>query len=462
MLFLSNLNLNQNELQNVVLQNLAGDPETNSLKAGQFWFNTTTHKYKFYDGTTVFSFLTRAELDSVLDSYKTKTGSSDPATSTVGIVGQHYYNTSTNKEFICTAVTPGTDPDPTTYTWEPVIKVTASKALVSDANGQIIASSVTATELGSLSGITGNIQSQLNNIAKINYLDGVSCTVSDGATQSEINTAATTALTTAYPSPTKYDGVNVAIKFTPSDIVKDGVYVYNGTTWAFQYYATTGIQRANGTTAGIIEEAASNSDLTLVDGVATVNTATKLRTARNITVEGDYNDGTAKTDGITATAASFDGSGNATIKITAIKTAMLDGALPVSKGGTGKTSVANGKVLVGNASGGFDEVGVDTAVTASSTNFVTSGAVAAAISSASSGVHKYTANNPELTITSGSAAWTVTHNLDTTAVVVQLVRASDSKVVVPEVTVTSANVVTIGINASATIAANTYTVTVLG
>ena len=40
--------------------------------------------------------------------------------------------------------------------------LTASKALVSDANGKVAASSVTATELGYLSGVAGAIQSQIN------------------------------------------------------------------------------------------------------------------------------------------------------------------------------------------------------------------------------------------------------------------------------------------------------------
>lgn len=47
--------------------------------------------------------------------------------------------------------------------------LTASKALVSDANGKVAASSVTATELGYLSGVTSSIQTQLN--AKANIAD---------------------------------------------------------------------------------------------------------------------------------------------------------------------------------------------------------------------------------------------------------------------------------------------------
>ena len=47
--------------------------------------------------------------------------------------------------------------------------LTASMALVSDANGKVAVSSVTSTELGYLGGVTSNIQTQLN--AKANIAD---------------------------------------------------------------------------------------------------------------------------------------------------------------------------------------------------------------------------------------------------------------------------------------------------
>ena len=49
-LFLVDLNLNQNELQNGVLQNLASNPS--SPKAGQQYFNTTTNRFRIFNGTT--------------------------------------------------------------------------------------------------------------------------------------------------------------------------------------------------------------------------------------------------------------------------------------------------------------------------------------------------------------------------------------------------------------------------
>ena len=48
--FLVDLNLNQNEVQNGVIQNLASDP-SNPIK-GQVYFNTTTNKFRCFNGTT--------------------------------------------------------------------------------------------------------------------------------------------------------------------------------------------------------------------------------------------------------------------------------------------------------------------------------------------------------------------------------------------------------------------------
>jgi hypothetical protein len=47
--FLVDLNLNQNEIQNVAMQNLASDP-ANPIK-GQIYFNTTINKLKVYTGS---------------------------------------------------------------------------------------------------------------------------------------------------------------------------------------------------------------------------------------------------------------------------------------------------------------------------------------------------------------------------------------------------------------------------
>lgn len=55
---------------------------------------------------------------------------------------------------------------------EPTISVTANRALVSDANGKVSASSATSEEVGYLSGVTGAIQTQIDGKADKTYVDG--------------------------------------------------------------------------------------------------------------------------------------------------------------------------------------------------------------------------------------------------------------------------------------------------
>ena len=47
-------------------------------------------------------------------------GEGAPTTATEGVVGGLYEDNTNGKLYICTAITPGTDPDPDTYTWEEV------------------------------------------------------------------------------------------------------------------------------------------------------------------------------------------------------------------------------------------------------------------------------------------------------------------------------------------------------
>lgn len=171
------------------------------------------------------------------------------------------------------------------------ITVDANKALISNGEGKVAASTVTATELSYLSGVTGGIQAQLDNIPKYNYLAGLTASMEadpDTVEQTAIDAVVKPIITGAYESPNKWDAVVVNITFTPDDVEKDEVYYYNGADWTYLMTVSTGIQRANGTTAGIVENSA---DVTFVDGQATVNAAGKVKNA--LTINGQTFDGSA-------------------------------------------------------------------------------------------------------------------------------------------------------------------------
>ena len=68
----------------------------------------------------------------------------------------------------------------------------------------------------------------------------------------------------------------------------------------------------------------------------------------------------------------------------------------------------------------------------------------------------YTGTNPALTPVNGVATWTVTHNLGTEAVTCSVYQ--NDSLVIAKIDVTSENVVTVQFNASATVAANTYSI----
>lgn len=48
--FLTNINLNKNELQNAVVQNLGSEPQ--EPKSGQFYYDSVANKLKIYNGTS--------------------------------------------------------------------------------------------------------------------------------------------------------------------------------------------------------------------------------------------------------------------------------------------------------------------------------------------------------------------------------------------------------------------------
>lgn len=168
--------------------------------------------------------------------------------------------------------------------------LTSDRVLVSDELGKVSVSSVTKETLEGMSGRIDTLSGQVDNIPKYNYLTGIEATTEDSniGNQKNIDTVVKPIIQAAHTSANKWDAVVANITFTPSDIEKDAVYYYNGSDWVFLYYVSTGINRANGTTAGIVE---NSDDITFVDGQGTVNQAGKVKNA--LTVGGKTFDGSA-------------------------------------------------------------------------------------------------------------------------------------------------------------------------
>lgn len=210
-------------------------------------------------------------------------------------------------------------------------------AVVTDSVGNIVTTDVTTSEIQSLKNIKGNIQSQIDNIPKYNYLSGLSIDITgaEWPAQSVIDTAAKAKITATYPSPKMWDAVTVAVTLLPSDKRRDLLYYYtdgslgSAAGWYYLYDLSTSINRANGTTAGIVEDS-TNGDVSFADGSPTVHhseTADKLSTARTIngtSFDGSANITTAKwgttrtfnTSGVMTGSTSVDGSSNINLNLT--------------------------------------------------------------------------------------------------------------------------------------------------
>ena len=159
--------------------------------------------------------------------------------------------------------------------------LTANRVLVSDDSGKVAVSNVDKATLEGMSGRIDTLSGQIDNIPKYNYLTGVEATTTDDNidNQSNIDSVVKPIIKAAHSSASKWDAVVANITFTPSDIEKDAVYYYNGSDWVFLYYVSTGINRANGTTAGIVE---NSDDITFADGLGTVNQAGKVKNALTV------------------------------------------------------------------------------------------------------------------------------------------------------------------------------------
>lgn len=213
--------------------------------------------------------------------------------------------------------------------------LTADRVLVSDASGKVAVSNVDKATLEGMSGRIDTLAGQVDNIPKYNYLTGVTATVADAniSNQTEIDKVVKPIIAGEYEEANKWDAVVAAITFTPSDVKKDAVYYYNGTDWVFLYYVSTGINRANGETAGIVE---NSDDITFADGKGTVVQAGKVKNA------------------LTAGGKTFDGSTPVTIEasdlgaLTAVPEEYVTNTdfATAGKGGVVKSSVDNNKVTV--------------------------------------------------------------------------------------------------------------------
>lgn len=415
------------ELQNYNIQNLPAAPTTN-LYAGRFYFNTVDHTLYVYNGTAWvdalsqgdYTFQNGVEMVSGTRNVQLKLGTSSNATVTAdssGLAVSVPDASNTVKgviEIATDAEATGTSEGLAINPKQLNTKVTANAAITGgtgtvvtyDTKGLVTGSS----NIGIASGST-------------NYLGFDTSTYKISA---NVDTAVISSSTNLVTSGAVAEAIALALT---------GALIYQG-TWV----ATSQTDYSS------ITLPVKKGYMYAVSGTATIggvewNSGDYLVINKDIAADGTIT--SADVDKIDNTEASD------IVRLNATQTL------------TNKTIDADDNTIsdltASNLKSGVLLTSIRAEISASDTSWVSEKAVASALEG-----RIYTAQNSALTVSGGICTWTVTHNLNNSNVAIHLYEVSTGDEVMFDRAITSDNVVTVKILASANIAANTYKVVILG
>ena len=477
--FLTSIDLNRNELQNGVIHNLATDPGTGV--AGQVYFNTVDNTLKVYTGSS-WEAVGSTEFigDAVNDLLDSGTG-----------ISLNYNDAGNSLTIANTGVTS--------------ITGTANEVSVSGSAGAVTVSlpnSITVDVTGALTG-NASTASTLQTPRSIGLGGSLSGSVSFDGSQNVTITADIVADSVALGADTTGDyvagasasGAGISVTGSGGEgsslvISNTGVTSLSGTSNEVTVSASAGA-----ITIGLPDDVTIGGNLgvtgnlTVSGSVTTLNTETLLVEDNQITLNSNVTGVPAANAGIevergdstnasliwnessdkwsagligSETAISLEGHQHATSDITGLQEYVEDTV------GTMLTDSSTVDFTYSDNAGG---AGTFTAgiITASTSYLTTGSGLAVDISSVESKLvtdgfpKKYAVGNTSLTSTSGVCTWTVTHNLGTKDVTVQVYEvAADYNQVEVDVQHTSNSAITIKINSATTISADTYRVVVIG
>ncbi len=479
--FLTSIDLNRNELQNGVIHNLATDPGTGV--AGQLYFNTVDQVLKIYNGTTSqWEAVGSVEFigDAVNDLLDSGTG-----------ISLNYNDGANSLTIANTGVTSLTG--------------TANEVSVSGSAGAVTVSlpnSITVDVTGALTG-NASTATTLQTPRSIGLGGSLSGSVSFDGSQNVTITADIVADSVALGADTTGDyvagasasGAGISVTGSGGEgstltISNTGVTSLSGTANEVTVSASAGA-----ITIGLPDDVTIGGNLgvtgnlTVSGSVTTLNTETLLVEDNQITLNSNVTGTPAANAGIevergdstnasliwnessdkwsagligSETAISLEGHQHATSDITGLQEYVEDtvGAM-LTDSSTIDFTYSDNSASVGTLTAGI--------ITASTSYLTTGSGLAVDISSVESKLvtdgfpKKYAVGNTSLTSTSGVCTWTVTHNLGTKDVTVQVYEvAADYAQVEVDVQHTSTSAITIKINSATTISADTYRVVVIG
>jgi uncharacterized cupin superfamily protein len=470
--FLTNIDLNSNELRNGVIHNLATDPGTGV--AGQVYFNTVDNTLKVYTGSA-WEAVGSSEFigDAVSDLLDSGTG--------ISLNYDDEANTLTIANTGVTSVAGTTDE----------IEVSASAGAVTIG----LPSSITVNVTGDLTG-NADTATALDTARTISLGGSLSGSVSFDGSQDVTITADIVADSVALGTDTTGDyvagasasGAGISITGSGGEgstltIENTGVTSVAGTANQVTVSASTGL-----VTIGLPNDVTIGGDLvvtgalTVSGSVTTLNTETLLVEDNQITLNSNVT-GTPSVDaGIevergdstnasliwdesatkwaagligSETAISLEGHTHVASDVTDFNTA-VDSEIDAYLTGSNSISISSGSIDI-------------TLLSGSGSYLTTTSGLAVNKSDLESALvsdgfpKKFAEGNASLTSTGGLCTWNVTHNLGTKDVTVQVYEvAADYSQVEVDVQHTSTSAITVKINSGSTIAADTYRVVVIG
>jgi hypothetical protein len=429
--FLTGIDLNKNELLNARIQNLASAPS--SPVAGQIYYNTGDNTLRYYSGaawitlaqggdvtsaiTAAINALTTSDIEEGTNLYFTDERAQD-AIATAIAAGTHSnititYDDSTNK--FTFAAENGVADSTTDNLTEGSTNKYFTDERAQDAIGNAVGTGLSYNDT------TGAISVDTNTIASKTYVDGLvqGLSVKDSVRAA---TAVAGTLATSFENGDTVGGVVVAtgdrilIK-NQADGLENGIYVVaaSGAPARAADADPTASELDEGSYVLVTEGTYAATGWLVTDNSSGGITWTQFSAAN------EYTDG----DGIAiaGNVISADIVANSGLKISSNK---LDVNLQ-ALGGLGADVLGSG-IFVSTGTG-LTKDGITGAVKLDTSNGY--------------GVRKYAVNNGALTASSGVVTFTVTHNLGTSDVTVQLRNLTSKELVEVDVVITDNNTVTL-------------------
>ena len=469
--FLTNIDLNSNELRNGVIHNLATDPGTGV--AGQLYFNTVDNTLKIYNGMG-WEAVGSTEFigDAVNDLLDSGTG-----------ISLNYNDGANSLTIANTGVTS--------------IAGTANEVSVSGSAGAVTVSlpeSITVDVTGDLTG-NADTASELATARTISLGGSLSGSVSFDGSQNVTITADIVADSVALGTDTTGDyvagasasGAGISVTGSGGEgsslvISNTGVTSLSGTANEVTVSASAGA-----ITIGLPDDVTIGGNLgvtgnlTVSGSVTTLNTETLLVEDNLVTLNSNVTGTPAVNAGIEvergdSTNAELIWDESADVWKAGVSgsvtTISLQGHTHVASDVTDFDTAVDSEIddyLTGSDSISIVSGSIDATLAASASYLTKVGGLAVDKANLETALvadgfpRKYATGNTSLTSTGGVCTWTVTHSLATKDVTVQVYEvAADYSQVEVDVQHTSTSSVTIKINSASTIAADTYRVVVIG